>query len=443
MRTPAFILNDGLGTGTLPSLPNFQFRISIFLLSLGLLIFQISCTPDRSTSTSDRYTCPMHPTVISDKQGACPVCGMDLVRKARAGEEVKITGELSKTLTSPNQSVLASIRTVRGVYEARPVSLTTQGKVTYDTRHLQVLAARIDGRLERVYVKYVGQAVRAGEKVAEVYSPELETAEREFIFLVANDEGNAELIAASKQKLALLGFGAAEIEQLQKSRITDGRFTVFSPASGYIIESDLSSPSPETPGTTAMKTGGMSTPASPAAVKVESNSNAAILREGDYVSRGQTLFRIASRRAIRLEFNVSTPMTKGIRVGDVMDILADDGRTVQGTIGFIQPYFSEGENYLKVRVYDRRADLRIGQLVTGTIRENAREALWVPRESVVDVGKETIVFVKDRSGVFKPRPVTIGMRSGNWVEIRQGLASSEEIAENAAFLVDSESFIKQ
>lgn len=192
-----------------------------------------------------------------------------------------------------------------------------------------------------------------------------------------------------------------------------------------------------------MKTGGMSTPASPVPVKVESNTNAAILREGDYVSRGQTLFRIASRRAIRLEFNVPTAMTKGMRLGDPMEILTDDGRSLRGTVAFVQPFFTEGENYLKVRVYDERVDLRIGQLVTGIITEKAREALWIPRESVVDTGKESIVFVKDRSGVFKPRLVAIGVRSGNWVEIRQGLASSEEIAENAAFMVDSESFIKR
>jgi multidrug efflux pump subunit AcrA (membrane-fusion protein) len=366
---------------------------------------------------------------------------MDLVRKARAGEEVKITGEIAKTLTPPKQSVLASVRTVHGVYEARSVSLTIQGTVTYDTRYLQVLAARIDGRLERVYVKYVGQSVRAGEKIAEVYSPELETAEREFIFLLEHDGSNTELIAASKQKLALLGFGAAEIEQLQKSRITDGRFTIFSPASGYIIESDLSSPSPVTPGTTAMKPAGMSTPASPVAAKVESNSSAAILREGDYVSRGQTLFLIASRRAIRMEFNVPTQQTAGIRVGDGLEISTDDGRSLRGKVDFVQPFFSEGETFQKVRVYPKKADLRIRQLIMGTIQEKSREALWVPKESIAVLGTKAVVFVKARDGTFKPRQVTVGLRAGNWIEIRQGLATSEEIADNAAFLVDSESFI--
>ncbi len=393
----------------------------------------------------------MHPTVVSDKQGACPVCGMDLVRKARAGEEVKITPELAKALTSPNQAVLASIQTIRPVFEARPVSITSQGKVAYDTRSIQTLAARIGGRLERVYIKYLGQSVRTGERIADIYSPELETAERELIFLLDHDGANADLISSSKQKLSLLGMGEEEIAQLVESRRTDGRFTLFSPASGYVVETDPSSTSTEPSGSSAVERGGMSTPVAPSsatasagrqmATKAGSNSIASLLREGDYVSRGQALFKIASRRAFRLEFNVPTPMAAGIRVGDTLDILTDDGRSFRGTVDFVQPFFTDGEAFQKVRVFDQHADLRIGQLVTGTLRGKAREALWIPRQSVSDLGAETVVFVKDRSGVFKPRSVTIGQRSGNWVEIRQGLASSEEVAENAAFLVDSESFI--
>src|SRR5262245_15142239 len=103
-----------------------------FWVVLAFLLV-MACTKEKKTADADQYTCPMHPTVISDKQGACPVCGMDLVRKAREGEEVKITPDLAKALTSPDQSVLASIRTVRGVYESRPVSIAAYGTVTYDT----------------------------------------------------------------------------------------------------------------------------------------------------------------------------------------------------------------------------------------------------------------------------------------------------------------------
>jgi hypothetical protein len=85
----------------------------------------------------------MHPTVISDRPGTCPVCGMDLVRKARAGEAVKITEDLSKLLKSPNETVVASINTIKGQYKSVPVSVQAQGVVTYDTRNIYTIPARL------------------------------------------------------------------------------------------------------------------------------------------------------------------------------------------------------------------------------------------------------------------------------------------------------------
>src|SRR5688572_3515965 len=169
-----------------------NWRNSLLLTTMLVVILALvaSCNKGDHAEHADTYTCPMHPTVISDKPGSCPVCGMDLVRKARAGEEVEITEDLSKLLKSPNETVIASIKTIKGEYKSMPVSTEAQGVVTYDTRNIYTIPTRIGGRLEKVFLKYAFQQVRKGQKVAEIYSPELLTAQRELIFLLENDSEN-------------------------------------------------------------------------------------------------------------------------------------------------------------------------------------------------------------------------------------------------------------
>ena len=148
-------------------------------IALILILTVAACVDKSSSHEHDTYTCPMHPTVISDKQGTCPVCGMDLVRKARPGEEIKITEDLARLIKSPNETVVSSIRTIKGEFKSMPVSVEAQGLVTYDTRNIYTIPARTGGRLEKVFLKYTFQPVRKGQKVAEIYSPELSTAQRE------------------------------------------------------------------------------------------------------------------------------------------------------------------------------------------------------------------------------------------------------------------------
>src|SRR5688500_15496931 len=153
-----------------------------------LLVTLTSCGHNGDhAENADTYTCPMHPTVVSDRPGSCPVCGMDLVRKARAGEAVEITEDLSKLIKSPNEIVVASIKTIKGEYKSVPVTVQAQGVVTYDTRKIFTIPARVGGRIEKIYLKHAFQQVAKGQKIAEVYSPELIKAQRELLFLLEND----------------------------------------------------------------------------------------------------------------------------------------------------------------------------------------------------------------------------------------------------------------
>ena len=427
-------------TGTLRSI------VVAFMLMLS------ACTnKDTAHEEHDTYTCPMHPTVISDRPGSCPVCGMDLVRKARAGEEVKITEDLAKLLKSPNETVVASIRTIKGQYKSLPVSVTAQGVVTYDTRKIFTIPARVGGRLERIYLEYEFQPVSKGQKVAEIYSPELINAQRELVFLLENDPENAALIDAARRKLELLGMSAGQINDLAQKKEARNTISIYSSHSGYLITSqEVPSASAAMPSTRASGGGmndGMGASASSGSMarqqpQQSSTPAESLVREGDYVSAGQTLFTVINANALRIELSLPGNYTGAVREGSKVQLDPGNNEPEVATVDFIQPFFSEGQEFMKIRVYtDKTEGLHIGHLIDATIHLESTESLWVPNETVLDLGTKKIVFLKDR-GVLKPKEVTTGITAEGQVEIKKGLASSDEIAENAHYLVDSESFVK-
>ena len=396
---------------------------------------------------SDTYTCPMHPTVISDRPGTCPVCGMELVRKAPAGEAVKITEDLARLLKSPNEVIVSSVQAISGVYKSMPVSVKATGVVTYDTRKISTIPARVGGRIERVYLKYEFQAVAQGQKVAEIYSPELITAQRELLFLTKNDAENELLIDGSKNKLRLLGLSDRQVRDLIARGETANTFSIYSPYDGFVITSDAAPSTSLTPSNSpGSGGGGMNGMNSPAASAQQgpttSRTGASFIREGSYVTAGQTLFKIVNTDALRIELDLPGTHADAIRAGDRVELDPGNGKTEVASVDLVQPFFNEGQNFLKVRVFSRQTDeLRIGQLVRAKISLDSRESLWLPREAVLDLGTEKIVFVKDRE-ILKPKKVITGIRADNLVEIKSGLASTDSVAASAQYLVDSESFIK-
>jgi multidrug efflux pump subunit AcrA (membrane-fusion protein) len=417
-----------------------------------ILALAISCNKGgEHAEHADTYTCPMHPTVISDKPGTCPVCGMDLVRKARPGEEVEITEDLSKLLNSPNETVIASIKTIKGEYKSLPVSTEAQGVVTYDTRNIYTVPTRIGGRLEKVFLRSAFQQVRKGQKVAEIYSPELLTAQRELLFLLEHDPENHTLIQSAKERLKLLGANDAQINELTRSKEPKSTFAIYSPYDGYFIPDAQQTPvAPMTSQPVSASSGGMSdgmggnssTSSSSTPTSSATNPGDMLIREGSYVAPGQTLFKIVDPSALRVELNIASTLTGTVKKGGKVMLDFGDQHSDDGTIDFVQPFFNEGQEFLTVRVYTKNTSrLHIGHLVKAVIEGSAIEALWVPKEAVLDLGVEDIVFIKEKN-VFKPKKVVTGIRSENQIEIRQGLSSSDEIASNAQYLIDSESFIK-
>lgn len=415
------------------------------LFIIALLVFSCS-SKESSHEHSDTYTCPMHPTVVSDQPGVCPVCAMDLVRKGRPGEEVKITEDLAKLIKSPNEVVLASIKTTKAAYKAMPVSLTIQGVVTYDTRNIYTIPARVGGRLEKVLLKYNYQPVRKGQKVAEIYSAELVNAQREFLYLIKNDPDNQSLIDAAKSKLLLLGASDKQIEELTKSKEVTYTFSIYSPHDGFVISENQSAPSAPTNGIMkpSLSSGGMGMGGAGNTANSSGSGSSVVtssfVREGSYVAAGQTLFRIVNTNSLWIEFNVPLTEASHTKAGDTLEWMNQNSKNIS-RIDFVEPFFTDGEDFIKLRSYYRGSDVSVGQLLEATLQATSSESLWIPQHALLDLGIDQIVFVKER-GLFKPKKVSSGIRAGEWVQITGGLASSDEVAVNAQYLIDSENFIK-
>lgn len=424
---------------------DFKFRISNIVF-LVILVIAAACSAD-TAQDHDIYTCPMHPTVVSDQPGPCPICGMDLVRRARPGEAVEITKDLAQLLKSPNQVITASVHTITGEYKSIPVSIEAAGVVTYDPRRIHTIPARVGGRIEKVFLKFAFQKVNKGQRVAEIYSPELITAQRELLFLLENDPENQPLISGAKTRLRLLGMHPGQIDNLVRKKLVANTFTIYSPYEGFVVDDDTTPPSsmaaaPSATGPSGGMDGMGSSPARPSQnASADAGGSDSFVREGSYVSAGETLFKIVNTDALRIDLDVPGTLAGVIGKGDRVELNVGKSENAIATVDLVQPFYSEGQNFLKVRVYIRETnEMQIGQLVTATILSGSKEALWLPQEAILDLGNEKIVFVSEGE-VLKPKKVTTGIHSGNLIEIKSGLASYEEVAANAQYLVDSESFI--
>ncbi len=418
-------------------------RFGFFILLLSIA----GCTGGETAHEHDTYTCPMHPTVTADHPGKCPVCGMDLVRKSKPGQEVEMTRELSNLSRSTNEVVISGIKTIKPEYKSIPVTVYAPGVVTYDTRDIYTIAARVSGRLERVNLRYAYQPVTRGQAIAEIYSPELITAQRELLFLVENDGQNTSLIKNSKTKLELLGMSARQIADLIETRRARSTVSIYSPNSGYVVAAAQAPPTSrpiavQQSSTAGAMEDGMSSSADAQMPQDPKGQSGSLVREGDYVTTGQTLFRIVSDRALRIELDLPAAYNGLITPGSKVQLRLDDGNIHAGTIDFIEPFLTDEKDFLKVRVYmDKTQGFRIGGLLNAALQLEGAENLWVPKESIVDLGIQKIVYLKT-GDVLRPKKVLTGLSASGMTEIRSGLATSDEIAANAQYLVDSESFVK-
>jgi len=349
------------------------------------------------------YQCSMHPNVISDKPGTCPICAMDLqpVKKIDAKgipgrAPVQITGQ---------QEQLINIRTVPVKKESVEQTIRAVGRVVVNEEKTGAINSRVMGWVEKLNVDTTGETVEKGQPLMAIYSPDLYSAQQDY--LIAARQGGS-LAEAARKRLELWGISDAQITELKNTGKPTNTLELTAPLSGTVIEKNV-------------------VPA-------------------QMIQPGMTLYKIAdlSEVWVQAEFYESELpfVEKGQKTA--VTVPAYPGREWDGVVDFIYP-FLEGKTRTNVArlVFDNPDGLLKPDMYANVeIRNDLGEQLSVPAGAVFDTGKQQYVFVKQSDGVFVPTLVELGPRVGERQVIRSGVQAGDAVVVDGNFLLDSESQLK-
>ena len=402
-------------------------RILIFLL-LALLPLGCKRSDEHAKSetraeekAADIFYCPMHPTVVADKPGSCPICGMALVKRTEAAPAKTADGSLSAISLSPEQRVTANVRTQRVVLDTHTGELVTTGRVTFDERRLAQVTAYTAGRIEKLFVNFTGDSVRRGQSVGTIYSPDLFSTQQEYLLALENRSrmqragfsgartAADDLVESTQRRLQLFGMSANQIAQLERTRKPILATTIVSPVSGVVTKK--------------------------------------LAVEQQYVAQGQPLLEVADLSTVWVEADVYEQQLPSVRVGDRAEITAAavPGRTFSGTVSFIVPVLEGATRTARVRValpnpgLQLKPDMYVNARILGA---PAPPHIMVPASAVVDRGQQQFVWVETQPGSYTPRAVTTGGRHGDAIVIASGLREGESVVIEGGFLLDSEAQLR-
>lgn len=408
----------------------YKHIIGLFTVVASLSLIIVSCKSGKKESHTqqgeikEQYTCPMHPQIIQDKPGNCPICGMALVKKdtdEKAIQEV----DLNTLLKPTNEFVVSSIPVTTLQPGKDTVQTEALGTTAYDTRMIGNISARVSGRIEKLYLRYNFQDVAAGQKIMDIYSPELMTSQQNLLFLLKSDPTNTVMINAAKERLLLLGVTTQQLQQAMESGKPLFSISVYSNYSGHIHDAAKNMAAAE-----------MGT----ALVTKELD-----VKEGMYVQRGQAIFSVYNTHHLWALLNIYADRQSFVKAGDKVQIIPETApdKGFTATIDFIEPAIRKENKTITARVIFDNSTLHIpvGSQVKALIWGNAVNANWLPKDAVISLGLDRIVFLKSDGG-FKAHRVETGMVNNNKIEILTGLSVTDSVATNAQYLADSESFIK-
>lgn len=351
-----------------------------------------------------------------------------------------------------NYRVVSSQKSVKSFLNKGVNVIEGQGYISIDERRNNKVAARISGRIEKLYVKYNLQHVKKGEKIMKIYSPELNTYQEELLFLM---KGNSDinLIDKAEEKLRLLGVSQIQIDEIKKTGNALFSIDVYSPQDGYVLfkssaTSAMSSSNNMSNGGNNGKMGGMKN-AGNVSEKVISGSGQ--IREGNYVNKGDVLFWVNDLEEvwamIAVDNSQQQELQAAVNVSLISELYRND--TIHTVINFIEPVYQPDQKFIIARIYLKNPDkkYKINSLVEAKISAAKTSSFWVPYSSVLFLGKRKIVWVlKERTSannkIYEARDVITGLMHNRMVEIKSGLSMNEEIAVDAGYLLDRESLIK-
>jgi Cu(I)/Ag(I) efflux system membrane fusion protein len=387
--------------------------------SIGLAVFAKRDDAANTAATTATYHCPMHPTYTSDGPGTCPICNMDLEPIPASGQataDSAIAGDvpgLVGVTIEPERIQRIGVRTAVVGHEALGAGLSLVASVTPDESRLRRIQLRVAGWVRELHVSRTGEAVRAGQPLLSLYSPELYQTETEFLIELEaassdNMAGHEGGLEAARARLALLDVPPEEIARLEREKKAVTELTLRAPVSGTVLERGVT--------------------------------------EGQYVGPSTTLMTLADLSSVWLLADVYEMDLVRVKRGDLAAFTSDalPGRTFSGRVDFIYPTVSAETRTVKARVVlaNPAGELKPGMYGRVRLATRGTGALSVPAEAVIRTGEHDYVFIMHPGGRFEPRRVRIGRTDGDRVEIREGLEGGETVVASASFLIDSESRLR-
>ncbi|HZJ56463.1 MAG TPA: efflux RND transporter periplasmic adaptor subunit [Myxococcaceae bacterium] len=408
------------------------------------------------------YVCPMHPSITSDKPGECPICGMQLVpanappplasaaaggrkllfyrspmdpkvtsptpRKDEMGmdyvpvysDEVEGTEHSPSGLATvgidPQRQQLIGLRTAPVTEGAVGGSWRTVGRVAVDETRVHHVSLRFSGFIEQVYVDYVGKQVRGGEPLFSIYSPDVVSAEEEYLLALRTRDalgaGSAkageDLVAAARDRLKLWDIPESELRRLERTGKVQRTVTLYTPMSGVVTKKDVVM--------------------------------------GHRVAEGDMPYEITDLSQLWVLADAYESDLTRVKLGmpATLTLQAFPNREFPGKVIFIDPMLDPKTRTAKVRLAfpNPTGELKPEMFGEVTLRAPARKGVSIPTDAIIDSGTRKVVFVSLGEGKFRPQEVKIGTTDGDRSEVLEGLKPGDQVVTRANFLVDSESRLR-
>jgi Cu(I)/Ag(I) efflux system membrane fusion protein len=390
----------------------------IGILILGILIGKFAFSNQthkeelhEAATHEEHWTCSMHPQIDLPEFGDCPICGMDLILKEEgSSEELPVE---AFTMTK-NAMALANIQTMKiGMDKADKTnfSINLSGIVQPDKKETAIQTAHFGGRIEKLHYKSVGEYVNKGSLIAVVYSPELVTAQNEFIEALDIKTAQPELYQAVRNKLRNWKITEKQIQQIELTKKVITNFSMYANVSGYIEE--------------------------------------ILVQEGNHIKEGSPLFKVADLSKVWAVFDVYEQDIKHFKIGQQLKIVSNafSDKEIQAQIDYIDPVLDVKTRTIKIRatLINKNKLLKPGMLLqsevyfNNTKQKKENPTIEVPKTAVMWTGKRSIVYLKIKSDetAFQLREITLGTVKGSNYEVIEGLETGDEVVINGTFTMDA------